>query len=294
MRLLDAPPCAQLAEFIESYWYVEVRAHETNIRPDAILPSGTANLIFNLSGFPHRDYRAGSFELFDLLKTRWFSGIHDNAIIVGPTVCTKVIGIRFRPGGLVPFVDVPSIEMARMTLDADAVWGNECKRIHEQLLDLSGVNQQFQLLERWMLARFNSNEVHVGLLRSVSLLQEMSGAVPIEQLARLANLSLRQYRRRFERAVGVSPKRLARILRFHKLIEQLGDQAEQSNWAGLAIDCGYYDQAHLIADFREFADVTPSEYVRRKPLVPGFLPVDASMSLFSNTVSQRPVRILAS
>jgi transcriptional regulator GlxA family with amidase domain len=72
-------------------------------------------------------------------------------------------------------------------------------------------------------------------------------------------VSTRRLRELFVREVGVSPKRLARILRFRAALERLA-AAPAVDLTQLALECGYYDQAHLDRDFRELASMTPSEY----------------------------------
>lgn len=274
MKLHEAQPVAMLSPFVECFWYVETSREETELRPDAILPNGTRNLIFNLSGNPHREFLSETCQHFQELKTYWLSGLRDSAVIVGPTVSTRVIGIRFKPAGLIPFLDVPSRELTNLTVNPDDLWGNEISEIHERLLTVPYIKDQFQLLESWLLGRFHYDSQYEGLLRSMTILDRFSGHISIKQLSETANLSLRQYRRRFEHAVGVSPKKLTRILRFKKLIHCIRPGNDAVNWSALAFDCGYYDQAHLINDFREFANVTPTEYLGRQPIVPGFLPID--------------------
>jgi len=241
--------------------------------PDAILPNGTSNLIFNLSGFEHREYSDDDYSVSMPLRTRWFSGIRDAAIVVGPTVCTRVVGVRFKPAGVGAFLGVPATEVCRFTVAADELWGRECELLHERLFQQPDMAGRFRLLQEWLLERFVPQPREAGLVRCVEHMRQAHGNVAMDDLAGGANLSVRQFRRRFEAVVGLTPKRLARILRFQRLIERLGIGGT-ADWTGLAFDCGYYDQSHLIADFREFAGVTPRGYLSRSPVVPGFLPVD--------------------
>ena len=292
MRLREIRPSALLSAFVECYWYVDASAEESSVVPDAILPNGTSNLIFNLSGCRHHEYGDTSLASFQSLETRWLSGIRDRVVVVGPTVRTHVVGIRFKPGGLEVFADVPSVEFARLTVDPDELWGIDCHCLHSRLLDASSVEGQFELLEDWLLDRFDRHAAHDGLLESLNLLETMSGNVSITRLAGVADLSPRQYRRRFEQAVGVTPKVLARMIRFRNLVARLVP-ATRVDWAGIAIECGYFDQAHLIADFRDFAGVSPGEYMRRGPQVPGFMPLTTSVTDFSNTPETNSKRMAA-
>ena len=81
-------------------------------------------------------------------------------------------------------------------------------------------------------------------------------SVDLEWVARQANLSSRQFRRRCLEESGLTPKQLCRVLRFRHAC-QLARGGARVEWAGIAAEAGYFDQAHLIRDFREFAGATP-------------------------------------
>jgi transcriptional regulator GlxA family with amidase domain len=85
---------------------------------------------------------------------------------------------------------------------------------------------------------------------------DSGGLVAVDRLASDAGISSRQLERRFLREVGLGPKMLGRIIRFQQVFRAV----EQCNsaWAEVAIECGYYDQAHLIRDFNQFARQTPA------------------------------------
>ena len=80
----------------------------------------------------------------------------------------------------------------------------------------------------------------------------------MDEVARQCGISPRQSRRTFLEQTGLGPKFLARVLRFRHAVAQASRAG--GDFAGLALDCGYYDQAHLIRDFREFAGRTPAAY----------------------------------
>ena len=82
--------------------------------------------------------------------------------------------------------------------------------------------------------------------------------------------SERYFSRQFEEQIGLTPKMLGRILRFHRAVRRLSGRGEV-RLVELALDCGYYDQAHFTHDFREFSGVTPSELMAsRRPAGSGF------------------------
>jgi len=103
--------------------------------------------------------------------------------------------------------------------------------------------------------------------RAIESAAAAKGNVDPGCLAGSANLSPRSFRRRCLEESGLTPKRLCRVLRFRHAISRIAPQADA---AELALDCGYYDQAHLIRDFREFAGRPPGTL--KRGFVPAFLP----------------------
>src|SRR5262249_37471332 len=90
--------------------------------------------------------------------------------------------------------------------------------------------------------------------------QKALGVVDITVLAQKAGWSHKHLIAQFRDQVGAPPRRLGRILRFQRAIKCLGF-VNRTRWAALANDCGYFDQSHMIREFREFAGCTPTEYV---------------------------------
>jgi AraC-like DNA-binding protein len=81
----------------------------------------------------------------------------------------------------------------------------------------------------------------------------------IDQLAVQQSTSRRQLERRFANTVGLSPKQLAKIIRLQHTLKNL-EQKQFNNLASLAVENGYFDQAHFIKDFKEFTGITPKQF----------------------------------
>ncbi len=73
--------------------------------------------------------------------------------------------------------------------------------------------------------------------------------------------------------LGLTPKRYARVRRFQRLLRRVNTGRGAPDWAALAADCGYHDQAHLIHEFRALAGITPSAYAPRSPLERNHVPL---------------------
>jgi len=96
----------------------------------------------------------------------------------------------------------------------------------------------------------------------------------LRDLASHLGLSHKQMLTRFDCRVGLTPKFTSRILRFRKTVNAICAAPAETNWAEQAVDCGYYDQAHRIHEFQEFAATTPAEYQRTHLEFPLYIALD--------------------
>ena len=85
-------------------------------------------------------------------------------------------------------------------------------------------------------------------------------------------LSPRRFIQVFSEQVGMTPKLFCRVRRFQRALSQI-QRLRDGMWADLAAECGYYDQAHFISDFKEFCGITPSQYFKQAPEYPNFVPI---------------------
>jgi AraC-like DNA-binding protein len=102
---------------------------------------------------------------------------------------------------------------------------------------------------------------------AVKLLRRARGGVGIGQVAAALGVGQRRLERAFDRSVGLSPKALARVLRFRRALGDLGrphDARSAPLWASLALGAGYADQSHFIREFKALAGLTPSRYLAER------------------------------
>jgi AraC-like DNA-binding protein len=128
------------------------------------------------------------------------------------------------------------------------------RSIAERVEQLNTLREKIHELERILTNAIEVSYYDISLLGLANVVVLNGGVISVDELATSAGLSHRQLERRFLRDVGVSPKVLCRILRFQQVFRVVNSDP---TWATVAIDCGYYDQAHLIRDFRQFAEQTP-------------------------------------
>lgn len=131
-------------------------------------------------------------------------------------------------------------------------------RLADGLRELGNWDERFDALERFLRARLAAGPVaDPAVAWAWRRLQQTAGRVRIETLATELGASRRYLARRFAEHIGLSPKRVARLLRFAGVRRRI--ECEPSDWAQIAFEAGYADQSHLNREFRQFAGTTPTD-----------------------------------
>jgi AraC-like DNA-binding protein len=168
--------------------------------------------------------------------------------------------VAFRSGGAFPFFRPPADEVTGAHVGLDALWGRDGAALRERLLEASAPDAILDTLERELLAKaVRPLAPDAALDFAVSAFDR--GATVATVLSRIGGSS-RRFLRAFAERVGLTPKRFGRVRRFRRVLESI-ELGRPVHWTQVALACGYFDQAHLINDFREFSGLTPTAYAPR-------------------------------
>ncbi len=171
--------------------------------------------------------------------------------------------IQFKANGFGKLFRLPAAEFVNKLYHLNEVFGNEAGRLNEALQNADGIQQMADLTDafllRFLVRQKRSENFHDGITFVANELFSNSRLLSIEQYAAKAAMSVRNFGRRFTEQTGVSPKFYCRLLRFNNAITEKLKHPQQ-NWTSVAYECGYYDQMHLIKDFKEFANASPSDF----------------------------------
>jgi AraC-like DNA-binding protein len=173
---------------------------------------------------------------------------------------SRVFGVKFRPGGFRPFLDAPVSRLADRIIPASRIFGKDLERLAEILLSSSKENEKVKAADVFFQARMPKPDPTLRLAgRLVDRILQEPEIKTVEDLARSAGVGKRSLQRLFSEYVGASPKWVIRRYRLHELIEQ-SNSARKLDWSQLALELGYFDQAHLINDFKSIIGLSPSDY----------------------------------
>ena len=255
-------PHPRLADAVEFLWCVEGgNAYEVA----RILPRGNAHLMFNL-GAPQRLLDIHGVRAPQLFRVAWFSGQQQRFLDVDATGPSALLGVRFQPLGAWRVLGIPQHELAEQVLDLDAVLGDGIRALHAELLDTEDPAQRLLRFEAWLLQGAEARgEPHYAVRWTLRRMRETHGQVEVQALASELGYSRKHLAQLFQREAGLTPKALARVLRFSQVLARLRE-GEPPQWDALAQDCGYYDQSHLIREFQALAGHAPVDFLRHAAL----------------------------
>lgn len=167
--------------------------------------------------------------------------------------------IEFKPNGFNKMFGIPANKICNNTFPANEVIGNGVENFYEQLLYASDVQEMAMLTDSFLIDFLNRRKamyIHDGINRISNLLLTTLNT-NISQYASQANMSMRNFERRFAEQVGTSPKLFCRLLRFNAAMKfKMSDP--KKGMSEIAYECGYYDRMHMIKEFKQFANTSPA------------------------------------
>ena len=169
-------------------------------------------------------------------------------------------GIKFTPGGFFPFFRKPLSSLANTSIAVSDVFGSDVDALESFILSSEDEDAMTAAADAFLLRRMPPPDEKVNLARQLvdRILRERE-LLTVEDLAARSGINVRSLQRLFHQYVGVSPKWVIRRYRLHELLEQM-HSGKKLDWAQLAVELGYFDQAHLIRDFKSITGFAPTEY----------------------------------
>jgi AraC-like DNA-binding protein len=264
-------PSSPLRPFVEDLWYHE--GVTTEHAWERLLPDGAIELIFDLTDTPKTWYDSETPRRIRTVRESWLSGQHRRPIVIESAKSSRMIGARFRPGGLHPFLEMPVSELNDAVEETSSIWRSKTRELRERLLAASSVDERFRVLDRELLVWGRGElEPDPCLAFALDRLVRLPGETSIRFLAEEVGLTQKRLVRAFEEKVGLKPKTLSRVLRFQTVVKRLESESRVS-WSFLAQEAGYYDQAHFIRDFESLSGLSPSRYLTEKGDFLNFVPL---------------------
>jgi AraC-like DNA-binding protein len=257
--LVTHRPAGPLASCVDTIWFLSRPALPHS--RERSLPTGRVDLVIPLLQDSVVRFDGVDSTVARHLRGAVVSGAHDRFAVRGMGGPSSVIGVHFKAGGAAALLGGALRDLRNRTVLLDELWGPMARELRERLQVAPQVAQRLRIVEAALLARLQQAPPADAM--AAWALQALAGdptAARIEAVQRASGCTAPQFIRRFEAAVGLTPKRYARVLRFNALLPRLV-KAGPIDWAEAAVAGGYFDQSHLIHEFKRLAGVTPAAYV---------------------------------
>jgi AraC-like DNA-binding protein len=234
-------PPPDLAHWIAHYWMItwDLRGYAPHMA--GTLPHPNIHVVFEKDS-----------SLVSGIQTRKFSRLLEGR--------SQVFGVKFKPGGFRPFLKSSVAALADSTVPANRIFGKAVDTLTTILASSRKESEKVSAANAFFGARLPEPDDTTALAgQLVARILAEPNIKTVNDLATSTGISKRSLQRLFNDYVGASPKWVIRRYRLHELIEKF-DSGAQPHWAQLALDLGYFDQAHLINDFKSIVGYTPTQY----------------------------------
>lgn len=259
MLLKDFIPAPDVQEFVQLYRIVHLRfAKGQSVPPKAYPPRPEHCLAF----YPYDTETVQYAQSGKLIR-------HLPVVLYGQftEVTHRMIGseflvfqIIFYPGALYRLTGMPSFELSNQYIDAEAVFSSTLRLVNEQLFHAADYPAML-LVANEFVRQLIRKQIKPRLLTDNAwhLLLQGKSHFSLNQLAREACLSTKQFERRFKERTGVNPKLYERIIRFDKAFRMKNSHPD-FDWLRIAVECGYHDYQHLAKEYKDFTGLTPTSF----------------------------------
>lgn len=248
-------PTPLLRDFVQDYWFVCSQEYAL-YREEFLHPTGGMGIIFNYGDV---------FSLDDHLVTAnmCLDGTNSFSRRLNWAGRVDAVGIRFKTAGAYPFFAMPIYEMIDHPYDLADLQIPYIHDIYEQVYLAVSIEEQAKILDQWLLNLVNNNRIADSTVQgAIQLFQRSHGLQSVQAIGDNIGISTRQLQRQYKAQIGISPKQFAKLLRIEHTRAVIKTQSNPS-LADVAYQAGYYDQSHLIREFKSVVGMTPGAYFER-------------------------------
>jgi AraC-like DNA-binding protein len=267
MEYREYAPAERLASIVHCVWTLEGDARELDDEVQPILPDGRPELVLHFGDAFERVDAGGASERQPPVL---FAGQLTRQLLLRPTGRISVVGVRFHSYGAASLIPVPQNELVGRTVGVDLLSKSLFRSLSEVRASATSVEQAVRMVQHDLTRAARMDRLDHTVRRAGDAIHSSCGLVSIEALAGGLGITRRHLERLFKTHVGMSPKRLARVVRFQHALHVLDRADSSSPGAETAAACGYADQAHFVREFRELCGQSPSAHLLQRAELTGF------------------------
>jgi AraC-like DNA-binding protein len=260
-------PSPLLAGYIECYW--ALHASDDFIQtPDRLIPGGRVEMMFSFAkpiAWLISEDSTGGINMQD----SFLMGQRNKIYYAKSSGKTDMVGVRFRPGGLAAFTNMPVSLLLNSVVPAEFIFGNTVKNWAAMLYEQGGDDARIQVLDTLLQNAIKHSSGERPLMNhAIDALRNGSEAASITTICDETGMYYKKLERLFLKNIGYTPKYYHKILRFNKAIRLM---ETKDSLTDICYECNYFDQSHFIRDFKQLAGSTPGRFKKEDNKIASFL-----------------------
>jgi len=249
-------PSIELQAIVKCYWTLESPAEPTP-QKQRIVPDGCMEMIFHFGDLYKQYLEDGS----SIIQPRSFIfGQITSYLDIEATGATDIFAVRFHPEGFIPYATIAIKEMENKAVSLEKIFGNNGLLLEEEMTKANNSPERITIVEKFLTGRLaEAASIDRIVSTTVETILNINGQLSVDQLSQQLNIHRRQLERKFYSAIGLSPKKLSKIIRLQATLKMMMNN-ELTSLTSIAHEGEYYDQAHFIKDFKEFTGMSPKNF----------------------------------
>lgn len=253
----ESPP--NLGSLIKCFWTLEVQA-QGGYQKQLIIPDGCIDMIFIL-GDDVRRYT--SENKFIIQPREMILGQITEPFFIEPTGYVNSFAVRFYPYGFANFVSMPIKKLANKDTPLKLLFGEKASQeLGQKIKKAIDTKERIKIVETFLLKKLKDKAIIDNIVKTtIDAMLLTKGSAPISSILKNDLSKRRQLERKFVEKVGISPKKLGKVIRLQAALKMLLNKKSE-NLTAIAYDNEYYDQAHFTKDFKEFTGTTPKDFLQ--------------------------------
>lgn len=229
--------------FIEHFWTVSWDLTGKEPYLAETLPYPSIHIVFE----------KGNSKIFGVTKGRFSTLLEGKG---------SVFGIKFRPGGFYPFFQKNISTLTNKTIPISELTKSDILPLENEIFQKEDEESRIKIIETWLENILPESDPKIPLINSmIDKIKEDRSIQSVDQISKLFSINLRSLQRLFQEYVGVSPKWVIQRFRIQEVAERI-EKEKSIHYAEMALELGYYDQAHFIKDFKNTIGLSPEEYLK--------------------------------
>ena len=257
MGYRTSKPSLFLSQYIKQYWAIEDCVANGSKHIQRVVPNGLIELMFYFGDKP-KSLDTNKY----ISENSILSGQQKNYYDIIVSGKLSLFSISFQPYGAKLFFNIPSNVFFNQNVPLKYIIKDKVVELEYRLYESETFEEKIIVVEKYLInqLRNRTKEYEINrILNSVSLINQSNGIIDIKALSSSACLSRKQYERIFAEYIGSTPKQFLRTVRFQNSLQEK-QKNKGIQLTELAYICGYYDQSHMINDYKLLTGVTPSQY----------------------------------